>query len=642
MKLAIDTLMGNNVAVWQQAIRHTTTDTLRELSASWDESALPFVHDFLIFRKATAQTLWFVAQGERLILVEGAPLAGKSNVLREIASFTDSHKDFATLYIEGGVSHGVLRSLADALARSLNWPVTQEEARNWLTRISKADNTKLLLAIDGVDVNDNGARREIEDLSSAVFGNGLSVIVALDDSVAEQLVVTPDGRSASPIGRRAQRVSVEALDNQEFEIAQKVLLKHHITLMNGAYAAPEFRQPWVLRAISAPVSERAARTNSNHSVALPPLLSMELIRHARERFIDPEFRRLSKATATAVLADSKEQGRAHSLILESSELYVVRRETLKNYLDATELTWLIAHGYLKPTIHASGDPVLFVRLPELLGSELARLLADELATLARSDARQAAAWIAGAASSLPIGEVIAAQAIFDAVHRPGGLPFDLIMALIDTPPRREHTSPGKRYTMPLPGLGLVELRLRDDGTTTIEIGGQVRVIDMGDDSPFDNCANVHEWLILSHLAALPFAMETSDGLERVDPQILLIIGAADIVLRKPGGELGMQAVPIHDVPDIGSIVCHKAGVIEPITFSIFCFLAREGVEATDWIDQAIGFTSMPLLARIHIALLQISRFADAELAAWAQDMLAAKVLPAFEALPPLHDHHELN
>jgi hypothetical protein len=636
MKQAIETLMGTNAAVWMQAVRHTAAETMDELSASWDEPARPFARGFLIPRKATAQLLRHAAGGAKLILIEGAPLAGKSNVLREVSLRTAQLDDIATLYVEAGVAGGILQSLADTLARSLAWPVTREEARSWLMRVSQSSGRRLLLTIDGLDAGDNDTRREIEDLSSTTIGTGLAIIVAVDDATAERLVATPSGLSDSAIGRRAQRIKVGPLDDREFQIAQRVLWGHRIGLMHGAEATPEFRQPWVLRAICAPVLERIGEADTTLAVALPSLLSLDLIRHARARFTTKhELRRLFKAIAKALLVDTRDQKRDASLMLESLEINVVRRETLRQHVDATELNWLIDRGFARPAMHASGDSILFIRLPELLASELAWLLADELVELVRADARHAAIWIAGAASNLPIGDVIAAQAISDAVHRPGSLSFDLITALLEMPPEREAVTPGRRLAAHFPGVGLVELVFREDGTAVVDIDGQMHTIDLSDDGISDTYANVHQWLILSHLAAVPFAMETTEGLQRVDPGILLIVGTADIVLRSPGGDHEMRVAPTHDVPGIGSMVCHKAGIIEPITHSIFRYLVNNRASANDWIDAALAVDSMPLLSRIHIALLQASSSAHEELATWAEETLTSKVLPAFKRFPVL-------
>jgi hypothetical protein len=557
-------------------------------------------------------------------------------VLREIALRTMGHEECATLYVEGGVGCGILQSIADALSRSLAWPITRDDARAWLVRVSHATARKLVLAIDDLEPTDSDTQREVEDLSSATFGPGISLVVALNDAASDKLVLAQNRLSQSVIGRRALRIALGPLDDREFEIAQQVLLKHRIHFIRGASQSPELRRPWVLRAICAPVLEWAERAEPHHSIALPPLLSLDLIRQARKRFADPELRRLFIAIAKAVLDDTKDDRRGRSLILESLDVNVVRRETLKQYLDAAELKELIDRGFLKPAMHAFGVPVVFVRLPELVASELAHLLADELVPLVRVDPRHASTWIAGAASTLPVGDIVAAQAILDAVYRPGSLSFELITALLETPPERQPLSPGMRFATLVPDVGVVELVVKEDGTATAEIDGEVRTIDLGNNAGSDTYANIYEWLILSHLAALPFAIETAEGLHRVDPGILLTVGMADIVLRKPGGGQGMRATPTHELPGIGSMVCHDAGIIEPITLSIFRYLMREGIEASDWIDTAINAKSMPLLARIHIALLQVSSSADPDRAAWATETLNTKVSSAFRQFPPRH------
>lgn len=637
-KFAIDTLMGTNPAVWMQAIRHVSAQTISDLSASWDEPGHPFVRNFLIARKATGQALEELGKGSKLILVEGPPLAGKSSVLRDICVRTEQHLTISTLYVEGGVGHGILQSLADALRHALDWPVSKDEARDWLARISRSDEHRLLLAVDGLDTRDSATRSEVEDLTSSTFGPGLALVVTLDDATADKAVLAPDGLTESAIGRRSKRVCVEALDDAEFQEAQSALWKHRIGFMHGAYATPEFRQPWVLRAMSAPLLERIGQSPPDRVAMLPPMLSLKLIARARERFKDPEVRRLFKAIAAAAIDDGKDRTRDPSLILESIEVNLVRRAQLRKHLEEGELNWLVDHGFVKPAIHACGVPILLTRVPELLASEIAFLLADELAPLTRTDPVHAAEWLAGAAGNFPMGDVIAAQAIYDATQRPGSIDFNLIMSLLEKPPKRGPVSAGSRFATHIPGIGIVEMKLNVNGTADVEIDGIRHILELGDDGITDTYTDVYPWLILSHLAAIPFALEGENGVTRVDPEILLAVGQCDIALRKPGGSPAMHAAPTHDVPGVGSIVCHEAGIIEPVTLSIFRFLMYNDSSVESWIDSAVDTESAPLIARVHIALRELSSSADEARSSWARRMLDTKIVPAFKLLPSLHDN----
>jgi hypothetical protein len=81
----------------------------------------------------------------------------------------------------------------------------------------------------------------------------------------------------------------------------------------------------------------------------------------------------------------------------------------------------------------------------------------------------------------------------------------------------------------------------------------------------------------------------------------------------------------------------QAGIVEPITWSLFCYLSAGGADATAWIEEAARRKSLPLLARVEIALFQVARTADPQVAPWARQTLENVVKPA---LSPdlLHEH----
>ena len=62
---------------------------------------------------------------------------------------------------------------------------------------------------------------------------------------------------------------------------------------------------------------------------------------------------------------------------------------------------------------------------------------------------------------------------------------------------------------------------------------------------------------------------------------------------------GRRANP--EITGVGSIVCHEAGIVEAITWSMFCYLSSEGPGAEDWVREAVRRQSLPLVARVDIA-----------------------------------------
>lgn len=409
LKQAIQTLMGNEPSIWRQAVEQLSDATIEDLTASSDNPGLPFVKDFLIQREATEEAINLLEEGKRLILIEGPPLIRKSNILYDLAGRTRKADRFATLLIEVGRS-GIVQAVADGLANRLNWPVTREEARAWLMQLSRGDqNLDLVLALDGIDPGDKNAIAEMEDLSSGRFGDGLRVVVSFDDSAVHRILESKGGRDLSKIGRRAARIAVDRLSDAEFRTAVNMMSDMRMWLMRGAQSARELRFPWALRMRAWSVMQNPKFGASNWGVTLAPLMGLEMIAHAREAFPGQELRHQFNEVARAVLDEARSGKRPIALVLQSMGVFMVRKKKLTKRLSDDAIKSLVKDGYLKPTMQPSGEPVLIVRLPELLASELATVIAHELTQPELSDPATAAGWLAGASSNLPLGDVVTAQ-----------------------------------------------------------------------------------------------------------------------------------------------------------------------------------------------------------------------------------------
>ena len=625
---AIETLMGTSESVWMPAVRHVSADTIEELTATCEESALPFLAGFLTPRAATHQLWLSLHAGARLLVLEGPPLSGKSNVLREFCLRTMESDKLAMLYIETGVGRGALQTLADAISRSLSWTITIQEARDWLIRISNQEGARLVLAFDGLRASDEVSMREIEDLSSSTFGSSLSVVVAMDEVVSQRLFTAPNQRSPSPFGRRVSKsIRVGNLRDGEFKLARELLAQRRVFLMKGAEMTPEYREPWVLRAICGSAQEALEERAETQALTLPSLLGPRVLELVRERFADAhELRRMFRGLARSMIIDAQDASRPPELILQQLEMGVIRRDAVRTELEPQDLQWLINHGYVRPGMHDEAGATILVRLPELLASEMAYALADELVTRQRESIHEAASWISGAASNLPLGEVVAAQAIVDAAKRRSGLHVGLIGALVDMPPELEVLDAGGHYGLMLPSGVMVDILSQADGKCVVVVNGRQYEIDLGEEEQ-TTFKNIHPWLILSHVACTPFEVQGVNGSERGDPNLLLQIGACVVPLRGNRGPESMQMIPIIDFPGGISTVDMDAGIIEPITLGILHYLSVATDQADNWVSRAVSSGSIALLSRVQTALGILASFETHARSKWADIQLKTIVCP---------------
>jgi hypothetical protein len=291
----------------------------------------------------------------------------------------------------------------------------------------------------------------------------------------------------------------------------------------------------------------------------------------------------------------------------------------------------MARGFLKPMIHASRDPVLFVRVPEFLASEASLVLGGELMKRVAKEAEEAARWLVSVTSRIPLGDIIAAHAFADAVQGERGVPLDVVRALATMPPRWTPITPGMRAVVHVPNVGMMEVTFEEDGSFTAEIDGERQKIPADGEEEPGMLGDYHPWLILSHLAGQRIVYGSDST--RLDLELLGLVGSCPHVLRRPDAFLEGSGVQTHDITGYGEVVCHAAGIVEPITVSLFKMLSSEGPDQEAWIARALAAESLGLLARIDIALRQTQKLLDPVRRPWAEGVLRERIGPALsEAL----------
>lgn len=648
LRRAVETLLGQGGRLWGNAIRAATANTITDMCGTLDDYLQPFVQGFLIPRKATQEALSHLRSesGPRAVIIEGAPLAGKSSVIREVAELSSMSDDLCVLLVEGdSAGEGVFQRLANLFSVELGWPATSDDIRSWLrgTSIREAG-PRLVLAIDGNGVTREQVRRDVEELVSDQFGPGLRILLGLDDSRTNSVILNETGRKRTRLGRNAAVVTVGILDDDEFKSACKTLALLNMQFMPGAESSGEYRSPWLLRAIAANI--RVAPDDGGHIVAaLPPLLGLDLIANARHNFFDDDLRAGYRKLAGCLLKDVKDMSRPVHLVLESMMIYVVRKSTTKAKFDHREIRALQNTGVVRQTIHASGEAVIVARLPEAMAAELASALAKELAGRVKSNPVKTAKWFLRTSVRLPMGDVVAAQAVIDAAQILEGIPLAFLNELLKDYPRKEKVSPGTRATMYWPSTGTIGLRFNEDGSVVASApGGMPLELDMSPDERDEMTMQIggQGWLVLSHLASLQLLVVGDDGrfVGSATPSLLLEIGSCPVPLRRPSALESDHGSWTHDVPDQGEVVCHRSGIIEPITLALLNAIVRMDMqEADDWVAEMMSRESFPLLARTDIALRQIIHFADKEKASWAQRILDSNVAPAISRVfGPAHAH----
>ena len=630
LRRAVEGLMGSDANVWMQMIRQLTVGALAELTG--DDPNLPFIPDFLVPRRAASEIHELLEAGRKYVLLESAPMMGKSSVLRELCLRDLANPSRATLFVEAR-SGGLHQKIADALTDLLGWPVSEGEARQWLRRISRDPRHVVVVAIDGMDLEDAATHRDVIDLSSSTYGPNLRLVISGCDALFDNLTKTGAGRSKTRLGRFGVRTALGPISDHEFSGLLEELARRSVMLMPGARMTPEYRTPWILAMAVRPALRMAREAPPNVSVLLPPMLGVKLIDEVERAIEDVELQVLFQGLAKAIFVDSEDRDRSERLQGESLDTFMVRRETLLRYLDHAGIDCLAERGYIRLARLRDSQHVFYVRFPELAASELAIVLAGVVEERSEIDEDGGTQTLANSAMYLPLGDVIAAQALLDLIGANGRLGFELVSALARRPPRPEPILSGRSMAINHPTVGFLGLTVLEDGRLRANSDHGELVIEADEDDHGVTYSDYSPWLILSHLAAIRMAIGSADASPRLDLQLLLEIGGAQTTLRKPAGDHDMRMLPVDEIPGIGTLLHDGAGFVEAITYSMFVHLVRDRADGEALVSAALASESIPLLNRLRLVLDYIRLGSPApELKRWAEGAFTARVDPALHGL----------
>jgi hypothetical protein len=187
--------------------------------------------------------------------------------------------------------------------------------------------------------------------------------------------------------------------------------------------------------------------------------------------------------------------------------FVCRRETLLIHLSERELTDALSRGEFKPVLLPEGERVITAQMPELTAAELSQRLGSTISKGVAADPKKIADDLTSICHGLPLGDVIGAQAIVDAAGKVGHIPSQLVMALLERPPRLETFTPGARMRLVLPDGKTVDIEV-DSDRKLVMIGADGTRQTMDDDADAEEnplIADVMPWMILSYVGAMRFA-----------------------------------------------------------------------------------------------------------------------------------------
>lgn len=620
---AIEVLMGPETHVWVEAVRLHTEELVERQSGDPSDLRKPFARGILFQRRTTAAVAARLEAGARAIIIEGPPLAGKSNVLRDFAVSTRRSRDWAMLMVNGATaSTGLFQRLANVLGQALEWKLSADDVRTWLRRMSHSTRSPaLVLVVDGLR-SGSAVAQDFEELAESGFGPGLRLVGATDR--AGDVLRDTTGRGDTALAAIAEVVTVEPLDDGEFIALTDQLGERRILFYPGAELAAEYRRPWLLRAV---LANGASPERQDVVSFIPATMGLALVHAARARFKDyVEVARDHRLLARDALNDDEVPDAA--LALASANAFVIRRDALSAGGESAAVR-LEAQGWITFYRHPVGEDVIGFRVPDLFISELAFELAALIDKAISEKPEDAWRLLVGQAKRFFLGDLVGAQALVDLGQKRHGLPESLIGQLMNDRPECESIA-GKTIGLQMADGTIANFRFNEHHEIA-QIDAQGNQIGpytpLDDDDAGTRLGNVTSWLILSQLSGVRTAYGETMR-HRFDIDIMLWVGRASFPLIRGSEDVSMLKPRLTlSLDGDGSVLAQDHAMAEPLTSAMYALFAREWRDLDSFFERLAEDFSLPLTVRVHHALNALETSASPGLPAWAEEKIGSVIVP---------------
>ncbi|MBT3200721.1 MAG: hypothetical protein HN350_12485 [Phycisphaerales bacterium] len=597
---AVRFLITGDTETWTEVVRSHTTEALAQLEGELANLGRSLARGLTLDRKILPVISTALSENEPAVILTGPPLSGKTNVLAQFCRTCDSDK-FLPFYVDvAATSQGIFRQMADTFTNQLFLETTPEKVMQWLniSLRTREDSRRLVVLIDGFSAASSALIKADVDQLLAMSNRGqFSMLLAMHDA-AYDVLQKVNGRPNDTLIGQAKRYAMSFLDNDEFAKASEDIQNNfHITFQSGSKYNLSYRVPQILRSIAGAFNQPPADNPAQNDAAVqvPVVSSVMGLSHLGGTWqmirADAELQNDLRCMADAVISDESDRERSPSLRLAALGQGLIRLSTAEEVLGVERLARLRAQGYARLTTGPDDQTLLSPTVPLLLSAAASHVVAEKIIETVGQNEDAAYEQFLTHIAPFPFSDVVGAAAIYKLAHNSPAVFNTFMQRLLGDEPEIGILDENHQFAATFPGVGEIEFELPP--------GSQEKTIN-----------NIMPWLILSQLAAQPLSDDSNKRKSHL--MLLAHIGAFPNVLRAPDivALEDMVAVPIHDIPGHGSIVCREIGIIEPITIAMQACFNNMPSKMESLCTHAATKGILPLASRLATAANSLRSCAD--------------------------------
>lgn len=553
---AVRLLLGRQPDIWARIIKDFTNKALEQLEGDISDFTRPISKGFQIKREIVSKLISLLSTGEKLVALVGSPLSGKTNVLYQLCKSEEFHS-IIPLYVDvSSTTYGILRLLANQFTNGLFTNTNTNDVRSWLMHgLRNSVNGRLIIIIDGWSVKSKERILEdVQELISLATNSDVSILLAVNSSTFDEISKI-DGRSTyTEIGRLAKVVKLDSMDNYEFSNAREYIKQRFSAFFyNGSQYNTEFRFPGLLRILvsnlpaQGDIDSLPQKEGYKGLYAFESVTNINMLKKMWDKFgANYQLRSDITYLVKAYIHERKNRNNDPFLSIISYGKGHVKYSTAEKIIGESRIERLMQQGYIQLVGGKTNSVWVLPRVPMLLSAAASYYISDCFFEIfIEKGFDEAYDYLIYESEYFPFSDLVGTGAIIEISKKNDKLLTDLIDKLIKSPPIKE-ISRGRKKVL----LSISETDAKD--------------IVLNEDEEQIFISNLHPWLILSQIVYLPLG--DLKGKRDVHINLLAKLGSYPDLLRRidivPMKD--MKGFHFHDIEGIGSVLCGKAGIVEPI------------------------------------------------------------------------------
>jgi len=464
-KEAIRLLMGKQPYIWRTLFQKYTEAALNQLEGAVDDYTHPLTKNFIIERSIVSEIINSLIKGDSLLVLIGAPLSGKTNVLAQVCRASYSDK-LTPIYIDAhSTSYGIFQHIANQFTRELYVQVQPAEIRQWIFHSMQSILGHFVIIIDGWTAGVTGTLKEdIDELIDFLQPEqSLSVLLSMDDTAFTEAKNISGRPTCSAIGRNAKVIQLNSLSDKEFESTCSLFYDQFLTgFHHGAQFNLDFRIPRFLRLIASWVdqTESEAVVDKDYSqIKVVPSVTSFLIFESWNQYIShPELEGFFQDLAKAYILDKSNRIGDPTLTLMSHGKGHIVQTTAEEVLGQEKLSILKSQGHIGIVRGPHGKVLVLPKIPEFLAAAAAFIIADDCLSMYREKGfENAYNMLVEESDHFPHGDLVGARALLEISKRERKLSHDIIFKLLADEPEQSQLAEGSRVLMYFEDVGEINV-----------------------------------------------------------------------------------------------------------------------------------------------------------------------------------------